>query len=498
MMDTMERPAHPVMGAGDVAGHDRRSVALVILVIALFLAQGWTAIGAELGDSHDGRNAAVWSMGSESLREVGPVASRLGTRTELGGTYANHPPLIYLETALAEVVGGPARAATRAPAWLGSLATIVLLTVMLRDAGLRIVSAAVGVTAVAITPMFLVYGTMLDTPVTSLPFGVSLLLVAQRLHLGRRVHPLVAFTLAVLAPLSGWQSLILAALVGAWAGLGLVRGARQRPPRLALVGGALTGFVALAVWMLWAFDGSVDTLVQQFLFRTGQSTIEVGYWELLQLQLVAVHAMFGLVLVAVAAAGLLLALRGHRFRALAGATLLVTLPYPVLFPVGAVIHDYWNYWFLLPLSVGIAVGFDLVLEATAGRPMVERAAPLMAGLMAVSATVAMSLSPPPPEQMIVDGVAAGEVLVDARFPADQEEAWYVGRVGSPPRWLTLATGRPARALEGNELAGLARSRPHDVVFVSRTDCARKRSYTIETAQQVANDPPIDPRGCPTR
>jgi hypothetical protein len=183
MMNPLARSAEPATDVDPDEAGGRRSCALLVLLAVLFLTHGWSTIGAELGDSHDGRNAAVWSLGSKSLREVGPVESRLGTRTALGGTYANHPPLIYLETTLAEVVGGPARAATRAPAWLGSLATIVLLTILLRDAGLGMVSAAVGVAAVAITPMFLVYGTMLDTPVTSLPFGIGLLLVAQRLRL---------------------------------------------------------------------------------------------------------------------------------------------------------------------------------------------------------------------------------------------------------------------------------------------------------------------------
>jgi hypothetical protein len=106
----------------------------------------------------------------------------------------------------------------------------------------------------------------------------------------------------------------------------------------------------------------------------------------------------------------------------------------------------------------------------------------------------MSLNPSPTRKTILNGVAAGEVLVDARFPEDQRQAWIVGPVGSPPGWLTLATGRPAVALEIIELAALAQSRPYDMVFVSRPDCSGKRDYAMETVE-VAADPPVVPRRC---
>lgn len=499
VVDTLVATRSKTDVVGACASH-RRAIGLLLVVAALFLTQGWTAITAGFGDSHDGRNAAVWALGSESLREEGPAVSRLGTRSELGGTYANHPPLIYVETALAELLGGSARAATRAPAWLGSLATLVLLTVLLRDAGLRMVSATAGVAVVATTPMFLIYGTMLDTPVTSLPFGIALLVIAQRARLGRHVHPAVVAIVAFLAPLSGWQSVLVTGLVGSWAAVRLLRRHGKRAPMVALAGGGLAGIASLAVWLLWAFDGSIDALVGQFLFRSGNGAVEVGLWDFFRLQLIDVHAMFGFVVFVLAAAGLLLAVRGHHARALAVATLVVTIPYPVVFPVGAVIHDYWDYWFLLPFAVGIAVGFDLVLSALATRPMVERMTPVAVGVVAVLAVIAVSVDPPPAKQAIGAGLGAGDVLEGSRLPPGQDQAWFTGALQQPMTWLTLATGRPAVDVPSAELADLAQRRPKDVVLVGRFACSSEGhiTYALETAEHLAAAPPDAPGRCLAR
>lgn len=67
---------------------------LLALATALFLGFGSRTISAPFGESHDGRNAWVWSSGSLSLRMDGPVTSRLGTRSPVTGVYVNHPPLI--------------------------------------------------------------------------------------------------------------------------------------------------------------------------------------------------------------------------------------------------------------------------------------------------------------------------------------------------------------------------------------------------------------------
>lgn len=218
------RAVPPVAGVEKVR---RPGLLVVMLVMAsvIFVATGWRMIPAPFGDSHDGRNAGVWAASGRALLVHGPVASRVATRSPQNGVYANHPPLIGVEIAIAEALGGGSPAASRAPAWLGSLVSIWLLAALLRERGLRGAAVGIAVVLTVATPMFLVFGTMLDTPVTSLPFGLGLLLLWERTRRGRRVSRALAGGLAALAVLAGWQSLLLAGVVGTWA---LVRMTRHR------------------------------------------------------------------------------------------------------------------------------------------------------------------------------------------------------------------------------------------------------------------------------
>ncbi|MBW3547923.1 MAG: hypothetical protein KY452_07305 [Actinobacteria bacterium] len=480
---------------------DRWALGLVILTSALFLAQAWSTIGAPFGNSHDGRNAGVWAMGSQSLREDGVIASRLGSHSQLRGTYANHPPLIYVETAVAELLGGSSRAATRAPAWLGSLATVALLVVLLREAGLRWTSSAVAVATIAVTPMFLVYGTMLDTPVTSLPFGVALLVVWQRARRGRRVPPGLAAVLAALAPLAGWQALVVAAVVGTWALFELRRRSGARVVWAALAGGAVVGFVLLGVWLLWAFGGTFQVLVEQLRLRTGQSTLVLGWGTLFQSQWAAVGAMFGLMTVLLAAVGLAFALGKGHIRALALVSLAVTIPYPLVFRTGAAVHDYWNYWFLLPLAVGIGMGCDRLLSILSHRPLITRAVPLAVGTVAVLMTLGLSVRPPAARQVVVQGYGAALAENRTTLPPDQRFAWHAGVIGKPASWLTLATGRPAVAVADADLARVASEHPRDLILVARVGCHDRPftipdvTYDFETVAEAAARPPLGFAAC---
>jgi hypothetical protein len=508
---TTETIAPPHQGdhhAEDVASptHNRWALALVGMVLALFLIHGWSTIGARFGDSHDGRNAGTWATGSQSLREEGPVESRLGATSSLRGTYANHPPLIYVETALAEAIGGSARAATRAPAWLGSLAVIVLLTMLLREAGLRMISSAMAVATVVATPMFLIYGTMLDTPITSLPFGVALLIVWQRIRQGRHVRPIVAALLAGLAPLAGWQGLLVAAVVAAWALIRLRQGKGDRAALSAMAGGALVGFTLLVAWMLWAFGGSFRGLIEQFRFRTGQSTLTVGWTMLVESEWTDLVAMFGLTIALLAGLGLCVALGDRRTRALTLVAMAVTLPYPLVFKVGAVVHDYWDYWFLLPLALGIGVGCDRLLTRLSHRPVLERAFPVVVAALALVGVLGVSLRPPPAKQAFSRGLGAADAVAGANLALDQPTLWIAGGAGSPPAWAALATGRPAVDLNEAALARVAVQHPDDLVLVGRLQCSvgphqstydniYDITYAIETAAEAAARPPTA-KECP--
>jgi hypothetical protein len=467
------------------------ATALLLLAAVLFAGYGLRTVGAPFGDSHDGRNAGVWAAGSRSLREAGPWASRLGTRSPETGVYANHPPLIYVETALAEVVGLGTRAATRAPAWLGSLLLLVLLATLLRDRGLRAGAVGIAVLLAATTPMFLVYGTMLDTPVTSLPFGVGLLVLWERARRGDRVRPLWAGVVTALAVLAGWQGVLLASLVGTWA---LVRVLRRSGGRadLGFAAGAGAGAGLLLAWLLWAFGGTLRPLLDQFLFRAGRSTQQVSVATLLAVERGDVMVMFGAVAL-LAVAGLVAAFRNPRTRGLAAVALAVTVPYPFLFRTGAVHHDYWGYWFLLPVAVGLAAGADAFLARWGARARSEAVPVVAVTVLAMGLFVATLAMPPYAEWTKVRGFVAGRALEGAALPEDQQVALYAGALGEPATWVGLATGRQAVLVPASRYESVAAERPADLVFVGEVRCVAgedHRSYELRPAATLADRPPV--------
>jgi hypothetical protein len=480
-------------------GHDERprparrrqhGVLLLVLAAVLFLAYGWRMVAAPFGDSHDGRNAAVWAAGSQAIRHEGLVASRLGTRNPESGVYANHPPLIYLETAAAEAIGPHSTGSTRAPAWIGSLVLLVLLYRLLRDRGIRSAAAGLAILLTVATPMFLIYGTMLDTPVTSLPIAVGLLLVWERARRGHKLHPVAAGALAAVAVLSGWQAMLVALAIGGWAAVRLLRRASERPRADAgFVLGAITGVGLLVAWLLWAFGGTLRPLLDQFRVRTGP---KVGLSDLLAAQRTDIASMFGLIAV-VAVAGLVVALRSERTRGLAAVALAVTLPYPVLFRSGAVNHNYWDYWFLLPIAVGLAAGGERVLAWWEGRRRPQSAVVLAVAALALMVTLVSWSRPRAAEVIRTEGFAAGRAAGRVVLDPSQPRAWYAGAVGEPASWLALATGRPATAVHPSEYAAVAASVPDQRVFLGEVRCVGGRdvrTFDVRPAASLADQPPV--------
>ncbi|MDP1806671.1 MAG: hypothetical protein Q8K72_15950, partial [Acidimicrobiales bacterium] len=88
--------------------------------------------------------------------------------------------------------------------------------------------------------------------------------------------------------------------------------------------------------------------------------------------------------------------------------LAVTVPYPLVFRSGAVNHDYWNFWLLLPVAVGLGVGCDRVLRRAAGQGL-ERAVALMVVAMAVLLSGVLWFRPDAPSWALLEGRRAGAV-----------------------------------------------------------------------------------------
>lgn len=306
------------------------------------------------GESHDGRNGSIWSAQAEALRTEGPVASRIGARFAGDQEYANHPPLIVVETAAAQAVLGAGRWASRAPAYLGSIVSLVLLWRIARRLGLSSAATAWGLAVASSSHLFTAYLAMLDTPVTSLPFG--LLLLDRALAIGGRDEPARSWALVPLAALcgvAGWQSLFLAVVVGAW----LLLGARRRDLGALVLGGAVVGLALVLGWQLWV-HGSFDNLLEQLRRRSGNELLEEhggGPVDAWRRQAEFVASLANPVGLLAGAAGLVLLTRDGSWRRTAAvAAGLAVVGYDALLPGGAAFHDYWSYWLVVPVALGTA------------------------------------------------------------------------------------------------------------------------------------------------
>jgi hypothetical protein len=261
---------------------------------------------------------------------------------------------------------------------------------------------------------------------------------------------------------------------------------------LAFAGGAAAGFALLVGWLLWAYEGSLRPLFAQYRVRSGQTAeARATLGQLLSTEWRDATELFSLGVLLLAVLGLVAALRDRRTRVLAAAVLAVTLPYGLVFRTGAVAHDYWNYWFLIPLAVGLAAGADQLLAA---RPLRR---PVVAAALALTATMVLgdAVRPLPARRAIEAGLVPGRVLADMpSLDPSQDRAWYAGAIGDPAPWLALAAGLPTvDVTSATALRQLAERRPGDLVLVGRMECVRDRIrpvHTFEPAAEVARRPPL--------
>ncbi len=471
-----------------------RTVAYVVLalVAGVFLLLAADRITGPFGDSDEGINAAVWGADSRALRELGPIDSALGGRRGDGTSYANHPPMIVITAAAAEVVAGEHTFTTRAPAWLGALASIPLLYWLGRRARLGALPAAAGAATAALTPMFVVYGPMLDTPVTSFPFGVAVLALWVR-DLGREGdEPPRWWAVAgcsALACLAGWQ----AALLVAACAVG-VAAARRSNPGAAVrhaapyAGGGLVGLAGSIGWIWWVY-GDLAPLTDKFSQRAADAS--TGYLDVVSFQVPWIVQLLGLSVVGLVACAVA-AVRDRPLRPLATLSLVVTFLYAFVFKEAAAGHQYWMYWVLLPTAVGggyLARALLRKVRAEASGPATPRAA--IVGLLAVVGAVNL-IPTTSAERQIVDGQRVGS-LVEAMGITGAHQAGtpvrYVGQDRRPEDYVRYILRADSERVDGPEaLEALADDAPQAPVLVLTT-CDDGDAWCHEVVSAVAADGP---------
>ena len=427
-------------------------------------------------------------MASRALRED-LIGSRLGGESAPGYTYANHPPLIIGETALAETIAGEHRVVTRSPAWLGSIVALGLLCWLLLDAGLSRTAVAAGVVSTWGSAMFLVYGTMLDTPVTSLPFSLAILLAWQRSRQDRPWPVPVLFALGFLAVLAGWQSFACTAVAVAALACDAIRRPRRWRQALAIGSGALVGLVLTFAWIRWVY-GSFTPLLDRRTYRSGGS----GLPESVRVQLSNLWGLMPLALI-VGAIGVIFAVRDPRVRALLGLSAAAMIGYGFVFHGGAEMHDYWNYAALVPLAVAASAGFDhLVRTATVSR---RRFITVGSLLVATSCLMFSVTQPTSAEYSFETGTGTVDLVrVAQRLPHDDGPVVaYLAADGVLSRWIEYDTGAPGLALHDSaDLDRLADREPNFPVLVKLANS--NDSAQLHPSECIRHRSALRPSACP--
>lgn len=425
----------------------RLAWAMLAVFTAVFVLQAAPRISARFGDSHDGRNGGVWGMSGRAIRSDGLVRSRLGARVAAGTphrrTYANHPPLISLEVAAAQATLGDRHIVTRLPAWLGSIAVVALVYGITRGCGIDPVPAAAGSIFGLGAPMFFVFGGMLDTPVTALPFALGLVLTWQRRINNRRGGTLAPAVLAFLSVFAAWQALILAALLALGA---LAR--RRRDLALAVVVGAGVGAGAVLGWVLWTVE-SLGGLRETLLFRTG-STSHVTLAEMLRAQAIYLEDTLPASALLLAPVALVPVLRRPPCRLVVVPLILTPVLYCLALPGGAYFHSYWAYWLPPGLAVMFGASAAILLQSLERRGARRS---VLIGLVALGSLTAGLIGGLRLSAARIDferGVAAGELAAELH-PADC--SYVAARFAEPTTWIWYESGAPPCPAERRPPAG---------------------------------------------
>lgn len=452
------------MAATGSRRRDQVSVAVVVaLLIGLFLVNSASWLSAGFGESHDGRNAAAWGAASQAIRTQGPIESRFGGRHH-GAQYASHPPGLIAETTAAELIGGEHRLATRAPAWLGSIAAAGLLALLLWELGLSPGAIALGLGVSLSSAMFLVYGTMLDTPVTSLPFAIAVVLAAQRTIDGRRTRPLLLGALGLLVGLSGWCAIVIAGAQVIRLALPSVRRRTGWAPAASIAGGTALGVSISFAWSLWVY-GSFATMQAKLTDKSSSVTLAASIGH----QLTDLRDLYavGAVLAVIGAAAALVALPDRRWQ---GAFASVAGPiaiYAIVFRGGAHMHDYWNYAVIVPIAIAVAAGAETVLRRASAeaRDRAQMGTIALALLLALASSTQLSDA----EAQLRNGLATIRLLdaATAVAPPEGPVLAFLAPAGMDSPWISYESGRPGNSINGTgELQDLVDDDPSFPVLVA--------------------------------
>jgi len=450
-------------GAGDPAARAdlpmRVGWTLVAVLTLLVFATWMPSLTAGLGDNHEGRILARHALNVQNAQVDGLAAS--GWLSDwspyVGGDgtqhrYAHHPPLMNLGYYLAgQVLPVDLDVAMRLFAYLTGVAMLPLGAALLRRLGFRWVPVLTATVAVAVTPLFWVYGRL--SGATTLLLAMALLLV--RLRERRPIahgELTLAAVISLAAVVAGYLGLATAAL------LGLLLLATRGLDRVTLVIGA-TMALGAAITLAYVVGGTgAQAVGEQVQLRTqggGFTTME--FLQRMADWAVALLPSWWLFLLAPLA--LLAGALDRRSRALTLVLAAVAAAYIFGLPNGAFIHDYWIFPVLLPVWIGTAA----LLERPIGIPARRQGSVVGAiGALILVLGVVGLVRADVPTTYLAGPEAAGDLARATDPPTTQQAAWRTAGLPAP-RWLSFYWDLPPEQLDRDRIDAV---RDDDLVFVA--------------------------------
>jgi hypothetical protein len=337
------------------------------------------------------------------------------------------------------------------PGYLAGLATVVAVALLLRALRFGWVPTLLAVGAMAVTPMFWVYGRL------GAGFSVLAGFAAVVVHLRRTERPgrnavAVAAVLAGLTVLLSWPGALGGVLFWTW--LWRRRGF-DRVSRWVMTGW-LAGAALLGLWLFGSGAGG-DLVAQaservaslnpaRFAERQWWFATELFTWWWLLLLVPALYA----------------GVRDRRTRAPVVITASLAALWTLVPTDAAFIHDFWNLMWLLPAAIGTAALADLAAAKLGVRPI--RALAATAAVAVVTALVGVA-SGSYPERYFESPAEAGALLQQVTPPPGLESV-AVGAEIALPRWASWWWGVPVFVITPGNVGWLDPGTP---VLIRRDD-----------------------------
>ncbi len=412
---------------------------MVALIVLATLITWLPVMDLPLGDTNEGRILARLAIHAQNFWEKGPAGSAWATDFspyQLVTNYAHHPPLTNLAHVVVAGTLGQAEWQLRLFGYMSGLATLVLIPAMLRALRVEWGPTLIATGALAATPFFWVYGRVGGGFALVAGFAAA---VAMLRRLPDPPHWAVWGTavLAVFTVMLSWLAGICAGLLWIW----LATARRFDRVTIPVAAGGLLGAALTAAWMLQATR--FIELVNAARERSDTSAFTFG--EFLTEQLEHARALLPLWILILVVPALVAGLWDRRTRVVTGITLGVAAFWTFAPQQGAEAHTYWNFNWMLPITIGLAA---LCAAVSRWLPGLWKGIVGSVAAAAVLATFIVTVTGPYQNREFIRGSAAG-ALARGHEPSPAPRQFVIGIDG--PRWASWYWDRRIRELTPDRL-----------------------------------------------